>query len=122
VNPASHLNPIFARSHRLSDGLRVRLRLARPGDQGPLVDLLDRLGFSPSESHLLDLVRFDRGRAVICATALLAGTERIVGFGAIDPRAAGASAWVVVDPDHAAELTPLIRSALDARTHTRAAA
>lgn len=113
---------VFARSHGLGDGSRVRLRLARPGDQAPLVDLLRRLGFAPSQPHLLALVRFDPDRAVICATALLEGAERIIGFGAIDERTAGARAWVVVDPDCADEVTPLIRSALEARAQARAAA
>lgn len=113
---------VFARTHRLDGGLRVRLRLARPGDQGPMSALLDRLGYAPSEGELLDLVRFDpHRRAVICATALVGGRERVLGFGAIDLEAPAAAATVVVDPDHACDVTRLLRRALAARRSARTA-
>jgi hypothetical protein len=114
---------VFARSHRLSDGLRVRLRLARPSDQRPVAALLARLGFAPSMAELLDLVRFDpHRRAVICATALVGGRERVLGFGAIDLEQPVGSATVVVEPEHALELTRLLRRALAARSRRRSAA
>jgi hypothetical protein len=111
---------LFARSHCLVDGRRVRLRLARPGDQRLLAALLRRLGFSPSEPDLLRLVRFDpRRRAMICATALVGGREQIVGFGAIELDAPAAPATVVADPDYGFGLGKLLRLALQARAHAR---
>ena len=104
---------VFTRTHRLAGGLRVRLRLARPGDEGPLAELLDRLGFAPSRAQLLELIRFDpHERAVICATGLVEGTERALGFGLIDTRGSRAPATVVADPAGGPELTQLIRGAL----------
>lgn len=114
---------LFARAHRLDDGLRVRLRLARPGDQRLLIDLLDRLGFTASEIALLDLVRFEpHRRAVICATALIDGNERMLGFGAIDLDSPQETATVIVDKPHEQAVTPLIRQALHARAQVRVAA
>lgn len=107
---------MFARSHRLDGGLSVRVRLARPGDQPLVADLLERLGFQPSQSLLLDVMRFDpRRRAVVCATALIGGTERVVGFRAVDLQSSGAPATVVAEPEHGGELTRLVRSGLRAR-------
>lgn len=114
---------LFARAHRLGDGLRVRLRLARPGDQRLLIGLLDRLGFTASEIALLDLVRFEpRRRAVICATALIDGSERMLGFGAIDLDSPQETATVIVDTPFEAAVTPLLRQALRARAQMRMAA
>jgi hypothetical protein len=118
---AHALDPtIFSRTHRLEDGLRVRLRLARPGDQGPLVALLSRLGFAPSEAALLDLVRFDpQRREVVCATALIGGRERILGFGALELEPRAGSATVVADPAHAPEVNRLLRRAINSRRGRR---
>lgn len=114
-------NPtVFSRTHRLDNGLRVRLRLARPGDEGPLAVLLARLGYDPSESELLDLVRFDpHRRAVICATALIGGRDRVLGFAAADLGADARSATVVVDPEHARGVSRLLRSAITSRRGRR---
>jgi hypothetical protein len=113
---------LFARTHTLDDGLRARLRLARPGDQRPLAELLQRLGFPALERELLELVRFDpHRRAVICATALVDGREQVLGFGAIDLREPGGSGTVVVEPRHAATVSRLLRSALAARAESRGA-
>lgn len=113
---------LFARTHTLDDGLRVRLRLARPGDQRPLATLLDRLGFTPLEHELLELVRFDpQRRAVICATALVDGREQILGFGAISLGDPGGGATVVVEPEHAVAVSRLLRGALGARAGRRRA-
>jgi hypothetical protein len=107
---------LSGRSHRLDGGLRVRLRLARPGDRPLVADLLERLGFQPSHSALLDVMRFDpHRRAVVCATALVGGTERVVGFGAVDLQSTGAPATVVAEPEHGGELIRLLRGGLRAR-------
>jgi hypothetical protein len=114
---------MFGRSHRLAGGLRVRVRLARPGDRPLVADLLERLGFQPSHSQLLDVMRFDpHRRAVVCATALVGGTERVVGFGAVDLQSAGAPATVVAEPEHGRELVGLLRGGLRARAQLTARA
>jgi hypothetical protein len=114
---------MFGRSHRLDGGLRVRVRLARPGDQPLVADLLERLGFQPSHSLLLDVIRFDpHRRAVVCATALVGGTERVVGFGAVDLQSASAPATVVAEPEHGRELIRLLRGGLRARAQLTARA
>jgi hypothetical protein len=111
---------VFSRTHRLDGGLRVRLRLARPGDQRPLVALLERLGYTPSESELLDLVRFDpQRRAVICATALIGGRERILGFGAVENHGDAGTATIVAEPEHAAGVSRLLRRAINSRRGRR---
>ena len=113
---------IFTRTHRLGDGVRVRLRLARPGDELPVGALLGRLGYTASEPELLSLVRFDpHQRAVICASALIGARPHVIAFGAIDLNAPRAQATVVVDPAHAAEVTGLVRVALEARADAHAA-
>jgi hypothetical protein len=106
----------FTRSHRLENGIRVRLRLARPGDQRPVARLLGHLGFDPEVPQLLDLVRFDPSeRSVVCATALIGGAERVIGFGAVDRTVDGAPATVVAEPDFGPELIRLLRGGLRAR-------
>jgi hypothetical protein len=118
VSPAT-----LAHSHRLDGGLRVRIRLARPADQPLVADLLGRLGFQPSHSLLLDVMRFDpHRRAVVCATALVGGTERVVGFGAADLQSRGAPATVVAEPEHGRELVRLLRGGLRARAQLTAPA
>jgi len=112
---------MFGRLHRLDGGLRVRVRLARPSDQPLVADLLERLGFQPSHSLLLDVMRLDpHRRAVVCATALVGGTERVVGFGAVDLQSASAPATVVAEPEHGRELIRLLRGGLRARAQLTA--
>ncbi len=122
VHPDGSL-AMLTHSHRLDGGLRVRVRLARPGDQPLVAELLERLGFQPSHSLLLDVMRFDpHRRAVVCATALVGGTERVVGFGAVDLQSRGAPATVVAEPEHGRELIRLLRRGLRARTQLTAPA
>ena len=103
----------LTRTHRLAGGLRVRLRLARPGDEAPLADFLGQLGFDPSTPELVDLIRFDpHQRALICATALIDGREQLLGFGLIDTGTPRAPATVVADSAHGPDLIRLLRDAL----------
>jgi hypothetical protein len=88
-----------------------------------VANLLERLGFQPSQSQLLDVMRFDpHRRVVVCATALVSGAERVVGFGAVDLQSRGAPATVVAEPEHGRELTALLRRGLRARARPSAAA
>ena len=73
------------RSTTLRNGLRVRLRLARPSDRGRLLALCTELGLQPDELALGRMVRFDpRERTAVCATVFGGGAEAVVGYGAID--------------------------------------
>jgi hypothetical protein len=120
AQPDSHY---FTRPHSMPGGARVRLRLARPGDQGPVAGLFARLGFDPETAQLLELIRFDpHARAVLCATALVRGAERVVGFGAVDLRSSGSPATVVAEPGYGPELIRLLRAGLRARAQLAAAA
>jgi hypothetical protein len=107
---------LFARSHRLDGGVRVRLRLAHSGDERALRDLIERLGYEPSSSVLQELVRFDpQRRAITCASALVGGRERILGFGWIDLESPRRASTVVVEPDYAVEVGRLLRQAMASR-------
>ena len=119
--PHSDLGVLFARSHRLDDGLRVRLRLARPGDEPPIAGLLDRVGLVAGDLDLARLVRFDpRRRAVVCATALVAGAEHVIGFGMISVGHGQPSPEaLVVDPERADAVRPLLARGLDGWARTR---
>jgi hypothetical protein len=98
-----------------SGGLRVRLRLARRGDERPLVDLLLRIGVEAHELEVGRLVRFDpRRRVVICATALIGGREVVVGVGAID-FGAGTPDTLIVDRALAPGVDVLLIDALMGR-------
>jgi hypothetical protein len=72
-------------SYTLPRGPRVRLRLARPGDEPAIRALVDLCGGDADELDLVRLVRSDpRRRVVICAMALVDSTDQLVGVGAID--------------------------------------
>jgi hypothetical protein len=69
----------------LDSGLKVRLRLAQPGDLPELRALLRRADVHVDDLALQRLLLFDpRRRAVICAAAWMNAREALVGIGAID--------------------------------------
>lgn len=73
---------LLARYYTLPDGLRVCVRLARPTDARRIEALLtpDRDGLAARR-----LVTFDvRRRLVLCTTALIGTSERIVAVGGIE--------------------------------------
>src|SRR3954466_14506254 len=89
---------LLSRTYALPSGPRVRLRYARRSDVPGLRALLERCGAEPTDLELSRLLRSDpRERAVICATALIGGTETIVGFGAIALQAQAPPETLVVD-------------------------
>jgi hypothetical protein len=102
------------------DGIRVRLRMARSSDSGLVRALIARAGGDPVE--LARLVHFDpRRRAVICATALIDGSETLVGIGTIDLDG-GEPELVTATAADATELSELLRGALAARAAVASAA
>jgi hypothetical protein len=82
-----HFDPgaLLATSYLLPGGMRVRLRLLAASDAERVRHLLAGAGQEPSDLELLRLTRFDpRRRLVLCATALIDGTDQLVGLGAIE--------------------------------------
>jgi hypothetical protein len=88
------------RATTLPDGLRVRLRLARGTDRGPLAALAARIGEPLGDMALTRLLRHDPcHRTAVCAYAWVDGSEVLVGFAAGDIGAA-APDIVLADPAH----------------------
>jgi hypothetical protein len=114
---------LLARTYDLPSGPRVRLRLARRSDRRGLEALLAQRGLEPSTLEIERLVRYDpRRRIVICATAPIAGTETIVGVGAIERDGEDAEPdTVVVDERLTEGLGELLGAALVGRAGRRVA-
>lgn len=116
---------LLAHSYALPYGPRVRLRLARRSDLPAIRALLERRGVPASELSLDRLVRYDPWRrAVMCASALVGGTETIVGIGAIDLVDGAEPDTLVVDERLTDGLGELLGGALvrRAQAHARHAA
>ena len=116
---------LLARSFALPYGPRVRLRLARRSDLPAIRGLLERRGVPASELSLDRLVRYDPWRRVVmCASALVGGTETIVGIGAIELAHGAEPDTLVVDERLTEGLGELLGAALvrRAQTHARHAA
>jgi hypothetical protein len=119
-----HPTPLLGESYQLDGDFRVRLRMARSSDIAPIRALIAR---KPAARgiELAQLVQFDpRRRCVICATALIDSTERLVGVGAIDlggERPSEPDTLLVAD-EHAEQLVDLLTGALIARAAVAAQA
>lgn len=112
---------LMGRFYTLPTGMRVRLRLARTGDRIGIAALLERLGADHDELEATRLALSDpRREVVICATALVEGTERVVGIGAIEIGARTPSR-LIIDP-RAEGLEPLLGDALVGRARALARA
>jgi hypothetical protein len=114
---------LLARTYELPNRQRVRLRLARRSDLPGLGALLAQRGIAPSPLELERLVRYDpRRRLVLCATAPLAGTEAVVGVGAIELEAPlHEPDTIVVDGSATEGLPELLEAALVGRAARRVA-
>jgi hypothetical protein len=107
---------LLGRTYPLPRGPRVRLRLPQSSDAGEIRALgAGRL----TELELARLLRFDpRQRLVICATALIDGSGRVVGVGAIDlDRVPDGPAVMTSDRRSLEGLDELLREALVGRAH-----
>jgi hypothetical protein len=114
---ASGFDPgaLLARYHTLPSGPRVCLRLIRPRDQGGVRKLLEGQGADPSTLDVARLVYFDVSqRVVLCATALIDGSERLVGVGSIELSGHGepVPSLVAVDAELDDDLSALLGDAL----------
>jgi hypothetical protein len=72
-------------------------------------------GIEPDSLPLERLLRFDPGRAVICATALVGAGEVLVGFGAIELRSGAEPGPVLADERFTGGLVELLSAALTGR-------
>jgi hypothetical protein len=103
------------RTHTMSDGARVRLRLARARDEEALRALLARCAPHRDDVDAGRLARFDpRHAVVIFATALVDSSQEVVGVGAVGLDQAEPPD-VVVDEHHDGELAELLQGALEGR-------
>jgi hypothetical protein len=106
---------LLARSYALPRGPRVCLRLARIRDLRAIEELAAGRGVELDALGLARLVRGDpRQRVVICATALVRGSETVVAVGAIDVSATEPS-LLVVDELVTDGLSGLLTAALTGR-------
>ena len=111
----------FARTHRLTGGPAVRLRLARPSDLMAVIGLMDRRGVAADEFELARLLAHDPTRRVVmCALAPIGGSDVLVGFGGIERRPGAEVDTLVVDADHSETLGRLLGAALEARADAQA--
>ena len=112
--PAFDPGALLARSYLVADGVRVTLRLARARDLEAIADLFAREGNGLSRLEIARLLRSQpRERLLLCATALIAGREVIVGFGTVSLVAEGVTpALIVADTARAPGLGTLLGEAL----------
>lgn len=121
--PPAPSAPLLERSYPLPGGRRVRLRLARMRDAVALEELLGgkRGGLAATR-----LARFDPRRSVVvCAGALIASVETLVGVGAIELHASTPHLVAYdesrLNPEEGEALTGLLERALCARQRAFAA-
>ena len=116
----------FARTFALPSGsLRVRVRLARPGDRAAVRELLGAQGLEAADPQLRDLLSYDPlQRLVLAAFAPTGVTDTIAGLGAIDLHPGAEPDTLVVDERVAPGLGQLLGEMLLARVeaHARRAA
>lgn len=106
----------------IDGGLRVRLRLARSSDARAIGELLSRQEASFEGVNPFALLQYDpRNRYVVCATALIDGTVRLVGVGAVD-LAADEPDLLIVDPDIGEPLAELLGQVLVATARATSSA
>jgi hypothetical protein len=106
---------LLGRYHTLPSGPRVCLRLIRPRDRDGVRELLEGQCGDASPLDVARLVYFDISeRVVLCATALIDGSERLVGVGSIELSGHGepVPSLVAADAELAADLSALLGDAL----------
>src|ERR1700719_2803153 len=113
--PAFDPGALLSHTYELPRGPRVRLRLARPGDAHAISALGAEHELEVDALQVERLLRFDRHRLVICATALIGAEEVLAGFGAIDLEPGAEAGPVLVDEDLTDGLGELIAAALAGR-------
>jgi hypothetical protein len=122
VLPAFDPGALLSHTYVLPRGPRVCLRLARPGDGPAIAELAAAHGIEADSLGLERLIRFDRGRIVICATALVGADEVFAGFGAIELEPGAEPGAVLADEDLTEGLGDLLAAALAGRARAIARA
>jgi hypothetical protein len=118
VSSGLHRGAILGASYPLGDGTRVRLRLAASSDAPQIWALLSAQGRADAQLQAMRLTRFDpRTEVVVCANALVAGREALVGVGALTLGRGHSLApdLLVVDPVAGAAVADLVAGAVLAR-------
>jgi hypothetical protein len=120
---ASDSAPLLGFSYRLSDGSRVRLRLAAISDGPKISALLAARGHEDAELQAARLTRYDpRFEVVVCATSLVAGHEVLMAVGAVALSSGVPEApdFLAVAPAAPSEVAALVAAALLGRARTLA--
>ena len=104
---------MLSTTHRLDDGLRVRLRFPYTTDRTAVLDLAERAGVAVDDMEAHRLVRFDlRRRRVVCAAAWVDGAERLVGIAATSHDGDPTPDVLIADEGRAPGVGHLLRAAL----------
>src|SRR3954464_4716737 len=112
------MHVLLTRTHPLSDGSRVRLRLPHASDRAGLIGLHERVGAPLDDVRMTRILRFDpRACVSVCATVLSGLTEVLVAYGHVERD--GTSSLVVADEAAAPGVSSLVRAALAERTESR---
>jgi hypothetical protein len=104
---------MLSTTHRLQDGLRVRLRFPYSTDRAAVAALYARVGLLVDEIELRRLLRFDlRRRRVICAVAWVDGAEQVLGIASTTHDGDPTPEVLVADEERAPGVGRLLRAAL----------
>ena len=110
------------RTFPIPGGPPVRMRMAGPSDRAQAAALLERRGLTAEDIDIRRLLAFDPARRhVLCALALLDGTEVLAGLGAID-FGEDAPDVLVVDDRFGPALSELLGRVLIERSRSRRSA
>jgi hypothetical protein len=113
---------LLTSSHRLPNGLRVRLRYPHTRDRAAVGALYGRLGLPCDELELRRLLSFDlRRRRVIFAVAWLDGVETLVGAAGTTHDGDPTPDVLVADESLAPGVAELLRAALAEQERVRVA-
>jgi hypothetical protein len=109
-------------SHRLANGVRVRLRYPHARDRAAVGALHARLGLPADELEVRRMLSFDlRHRRVVVAVAWVDGVETLVGAAGGSHAGDPAPDVLLADEALAPGITELLRAALDELVSARVA-
>jgi hypothetical protein len=113
---------LLTSTHRLDNGMRVRLRYPYTRDHRAVADLHARLGLPVDELEARRLVTFDlRRRLVVCAVGWIDGHEQLLGIAATARDGASAPELLVADEASAPGVGALLAEALAEQARLRVA-
>lgn len=117
-------SPRLGQTLLLSNGVRVRLRLAHFSDAGAIGELIRGHAEPAIDLSAERLVQFDpRRRYVVCAMALIDGAERLVALGATDVAPGPCQPDLLIfDPEFGEELPDVLHGGLCAAAEATARA